>query len=172
MTETHQQQSNAERARAAFRDRVVPVIDALAEAVESRSREPVPTGPRIRISICAIAARAAVHRTTFRAPYHRDLLERIRQLQQKACDPKAAQKMRLGIISSSCGEAAKATQPRSRFNELLRRDNERAIEMRLVEQDRLMLLQENARLKREIDRLRKIHSDRRTLSSQGGRLRR
>jgi hypothetical protein len=60
-----------------FRSKVSSVIDKVALEVRDYLAGAGPTRSRPRVNECAIARRAKVNRTTFRASYHADLVDRI-----------------------------------------------------------------------------------------------
>lgn len=83
MTKISQRQANGLAAKREFRSKVDPVIAELDKEVELYLSGAGPTRARPRVNVCAIAKRADVARTTFRAPYHKEVRDRIRKLKQK-----------------------------------------------------------------------------------------
>lgn len=161
MSDFSQQKRNAEMAKQGFSERVASVLDSIESELKARTSEPLPIGPPIRVSVCSVAGRVGVDRTTFRAEYHKPLVERIHQLQKLARDPKASQKARLGIVSSSPLKSKKISRPGIRLKELLRRDEQYAIEQRLSQREQSRLNNELKRLQEENAMLRRFAGARR-----------
>ena len=77
MTGISQRQVNGLKSIEAFRSKVIPVIEDVELEVRKYLAGAGPTRSRPRVNRRAIARRAKVNRTTFRAPYHADLVSRI-----------------------------------------------------------------------------------------------
>jgi hypothetical protein len=83
MVKISQRKANGLASRKKFRSKVDPVIAKLDKEVKLYLSGAGPTRTRPRVSVCAIASRANVARTTFRAPYHKRVRDRIRKLKEK-----------------------------------------------------------------------------------------
>jgi hypothetical protein len=83
MAGTSESQTSGRISMEKFRSKIEPVIVALDEEIREYLSGAGPTRNRPRVNICAIARRAEVARTTFRASYHSDVRDRIEELKKK-----------------------------------------------------------------------------------------